>query len=124
VFPTVFGYFAGSTPEGVKWETDITQYLDFAMQMFFGFGLAFEVPVAVVLLVITGIVPIEKLRSNRGYVLVGVFVVAAAVTPPDAISQCSMAIPMYLLYEGGLIMAAVMSNMRKKDAARREAEAP
>ena len=124
VFPTVFGYFAGSTPEGVKWEADITQYLDFAMQMFFGFGLAFEVPVAVVLLVITGIVPIEKLRSNRGYVLVGVFVVAAAVTPPDAISQCSMAIPMYLLYEGGLIMAAVMSNMRKKDAARREAEAP
>ena len=89
---------------------DITQYLDFAMQMFFGFGLAFEVPIAVVLLVITGIVSLEKLKANRAYVVVGVFVVAAMVTPPDALSMCSMAVPMYLLYEGGLIMAAVMSN--------------
>jgi sec-independent protein translocase protein TatC len=124
VFPTVFGYFAGTTPTGVTWMADITQYLDFAMQMFFGFGLAFEVPVAVVLLVITGIVSLEKLKSNRAYVVVGVFVVSAMVTPPDALSMCSMAVPMYLLYEGGLIMAAVMSNMRKKELERRESEAP
>ncbi|HTV77778.1 MAG TPA: twin-arginine translocase subunit TatC [Steroidobacteraceae bacterium] len=123
VFPTIFGYFAGATPQGVTWMADITQYLDFAMQMFFGFGLAFEVPIAVVLLVITGIVPLQKLKANRGYVLVGVFVVSAMVTPPDALSQCSMAIPMYLLYEGGLVMAAVMYNMRKKEAARRESDA-
>jgi sec-independent protein translocase protein TatC len=124
VFPTVFGYFAGATPVGATWMPDITQYLDFAMQMFLGFGLAFEVPIAVVLLVITGIVSLEKLKANRSYVVVGVFVVAAMVTPPDALSMCSMAVPMYLLYEGGLIMAAVMSNMRKKELARRESEAP
>ncbi len=123
VFPTVFGYFALATPDGVKWMADITQYLDFAMQMFFGFGLAFEVPIAVVLLVITGIVSLEKLKANRAYVVVGVFVVAAMVTPPDALSMCSMAVPMYLLYEGGLIMAAMMSNKRKKDGEEPEPEA-
>jgi sec-independent protein translocase protein TatC len=116
VFPVVFGYFVGTTPEGVTMMTDIADYLSFATQMFFAFGLAFETPVAVVLLVITGLVKIEKLRANRGYVLVGVFIVSAAVTPPDAMSQCIMAIPMYMLYEGGLLMAALMSNMRKKDA--------
>src|ERR1700761_9653382 len=71
VFPHVFSYFAGTTPEGVTWMADITQYLDFAMQMFFGFGLAFEMPIAVVLLGIPGIVKLEKLKANRGYVLVG-----------------------------------------------------
>jgi sec-independent protein translocase protein TatC len=124
VFPVMFGAFASASPDGVTWMADITQYLDFAMQMFFAFGLAFEVPIAVVLLVITGMVTLEKLKDARGYVVVGVFVVAAAVTPPDALSMCSMAIPMYLLYEGGLIMARVMHNMRKKDLARREAESP
>jgi sec-independent protein translocase protein TatC len=123
VFHAVFGYFAGATPDGVKWIPDITQYLDFAMRMFFGFGLAFEMPVAVVLLVITGIVSLEKLKANRSYVVVGVFVVSAMVTPPDALSMCSMAVPMYLLYEGGLIMAAVMSNKRKKDGEEPEPEA-
>lgn len=115
VFPVVYKYFVGTTPEGVTMMTDISQYLKFAVQMFFAFGLAFETPVAVVLLVLTGLVKIEKLRSNRGYVLVGVFIVAAAVTPPDAMSQCIMAVPMYALYEGGLIMASLMSNVRKKD---------
>ena len=124
VLPHVFAYFAGTTPEGVKWQADIAQYLSFAMQIFFAFGLAFETPVAVVLLVITGIVSLDKLKRNRGYVLVGVFVVSAMVTPPDYISQCVMAIPMYLLYEGGLIMAAILLNIRKKDLARRESEPP
>ena len=120
VFPHVFGYFASSTPEGVTWMTDINSYLDFAMQMFFAFGLAFEVPIAVVLLVITGIVQLDKLKKNRGYVLVGVFIVSAMVTPPDALSQCVMAIPMYALYEAGLIMAAILYNMRQKELARQE----
>ena len=124
VFPHVFSYFANSAPEGVKWMADIASYLTFAVQIFFAFGLAFEVPIAVVLLVITGILPLEKLKANRAYVVVGVFVVSAMVTPPDALSMCSMAIPMYLLYEGGLIMAAVMSNMRRKELERRESEAP
>ena len=123
VFPVVFGYFANTTPKGVTMNTDITSYLDFVMQMFFAFGLAFETPVAVVLLVLTGIVTLEKLKANRGYVLVGVFVVSAMVTPPDALSQCIMAIPMYLLYEGGLLMAAVMSSMRKKDLERQGGDA-
>ncbi len=118
VFPAVFHYFVSTTPQGVTMMTDISSYLDFAMQMFFGFGLAFEVPIAVVLLVITGIVKIEKLKENRGYVLIGVFVIAACVTPPDPFSMCVMGGPMYLLYEGGLIMAAVLSNMRKKDLER------
>ncbi|MEJ0005082.1 MAG: twin-arginine translocase subunit TatC [Steroidobacteraceae bacterium] len=122
VFPVMFGAFASSTPEGVKWAPDITSYLDFAMRMYLAFGLAFEVPIAVVLLVITGLVKLEKLKESRAYVLVGVFVVAAAVTPPDAMSMCIMAVPMYMLFEGGLIMAGVLSNMRKKDLARREAE--
>jgi len=124
VFPVVFKYFVGTTPEGVTMQTDITSYLSFALQMFFAFGLAFETPVAVVLLVLTGLVKIEKLKANRGYVLVGVFVVAAAVTPPDALSQCIMAIPMYALYEGGLVMAAIMSKMKKKDEDQTEPESP
>ncbi|HEY1899713.1 MAG TPA: twin-arginine translocase subunit TatC [Steroidobacteraceae bacterium] len=119
VFPIVFAYFVGTTPEGVVMNTDINNYLNFAMQMSSAFGLAFEVPIAVVLLVITGIVQLDKLKKNRGYVLVGVFVVSAMVTPPDALSQCIMAVPMYLLYEGGLIMAAILHNMRQKDLAAR-----
>ena len=124
VFPHVFSYFASAAPAGVQWQADIASYLSFAMQIFFAFGLAFEVPIAVVLLVLTGIVKIEKLKEHRGYVLVGVFIVSAMVTPPDAISQCVMAVPMYLLYEGGLIMAGIMYRMRQKDIARREAESP
>jgi sec-independent protein translocase protein TatC len=122
VFPVVFGAFATATPEGVRWEADITSYLDFSMRMFFAFGLAFEVPIAVVLLVITGMVKLEKLKASRAYVVVGVFIVAAAVTPPDAMSMCIMAVPMYLLFEGGLIMSGILYKMRQKDIARREAE--
>ncbi len=76
------------------------------------FGVAFEVPVAVVLLVVTGIISVEKLAGARGYVLIGIFIIAALLTPPDAVSQCIMAIPMYLLYEGGMLMARVLMKMR------------
>jgi sec-independent protein translocase protein TatC len=112
VFPVMFQFFASTTPKGVSMMTDITQYLDFVLTMFFCFGLAFEIPVAVVLLVVMGLVRIEKLRKSRGYVLIGCFIVAALLTPPDAISQCALAVPMYLLYEGGILMAQVLSRLR------------
>lgn len=122
VFPVMFEYLVHSGPASVKMQTDITSYLDFVITLFFAFGVAFEVPVAVVLLVITGIVKVEKLAQNRGYVLIGIFVVAAFLTPPDALSQCIMAVPMYGLYEGGLLMARIMQKMRRDAAAEREKE--
>ena len=115
VFPVMFSFFAGTTPKGVSMMTDINSYLDFVLVMFFAFGAAFEVPVAVVLLVITGIVKLEKLRENRGYVLLGIFIFAAMLTPPDAVSQSIMAVPMYLLYEGGLLMARILQRMKSKE---------
>jgi sec-independent protein translocase protein TatC len=113
VFPVMFQFFASTTPAGVTMMTDITSYMDFVLTMFLCFGLAFEVPVVVVLLVLTGLVKVEKLAEIRGYVLIGIFVVAAVLTPPDAISQTIMAVPMYLLYEGGLAMARLMNQMRQ-----------
>jgi sec-independent protein translocase protein TatC len=118
VFPVMFQFFASTTPKGVTMMTDISAYLDFVLTMFLAFGAAFEVPVAVVLLVITGVVRLEKLKESRGYVLIGCFVVAAFLTPPDVVSQCIMAVPMYLLYEGGLLMARVLSKTRREPAER------
>ncbi|MBS0580328.1 MAG: twin-arginine translocase subunit TatC [Proteobacteria bacterium] len=115
VFPVMFQFFVSTTPRGVAMMTDINQYLDFVLTMFFCFGIAFEVPVAVVLLVIMGMVKVESLKRNRGYVLLGIFILAAFLTPPDAISQCSLAIPMYLLYEAGILMAAVLSRRKAAD---------
>jgi sec-independent protein translocase protein TatC len=112
VFPVMFNFFANTTPQGVVMMTDIASYMDFALTMFFAFGIAFEMPIAVVLVVIAGLVPVKKLTDARGYVLIGIFVVAAFLTPPDAISQSIMAIPMYLLYEGGIVMARIMLKMR------------
>jgi sec-independent protein translocase protein TatC len=116
VFPVMFQFFAATTPKGVAMMTDINNYLDFVLTMFFCFGLAFEVPVAVVLLVVMGLVRIEKLKANRGYVLIGIFILAALLTPPDAISQCSLAIPMYLLYEGGILLARVLARAKEAEA--------
>jgi sec-independent protein translocase protein TatC len=112
VFPVMFEFFTHTTPKGVAMMTDINNYLDFVVTMFFCFGLAFEVPVAVVLLVLMGLVRIESLQKHRGYVLIGIFILAALLTPPDAISQCSLAIPMYFLYEGGILMARLMVRSR------------
>ncbi len=122
VFPVMFEYLVHSGPTSVKMQTDISSYLDFVVTLFFAFGVAFEVPVAVVLLVLTGLVRVEKLSENRGYVLIGIFVIAAILTPPDALSQCIMAIPMYALYEGGLVMARIMQKMRREAADEREKE--
>lgn len=116
VFPVMFEFFANTTPAGVRMMTDITSYMDFVLTMFLCFGLAFEVPVVVVLLVLTGLVKVEKLAEIRGYVLIGIFVIAALLTPPDAISQTIMAVPMYLLYEGGIVMARLMRRMRRKES--------
>ena len=122
VFPVMFSYLVGTAPEGVSYMPDMAAYLDFVLTLFFAFGVAFEVPIAVVLLVLTGLVSVESLGKNRGYVIIGIFVVAAFLTPPDAISQTIMAAPMYLLYEGGLLMARVMQKMRRADAESREKE--
>ncbi|MBX3693848.1 MAG: twin-arginine translocase subunit TatC [Steroidobacteraceae bacterium] len=116
VFPVMFQFFANTAPAGVMMMTDISNYMDFALTMFFAFGVAFEMPVAVVLVVLAGLVRVEKLAKARGYVLIGIFVAAAFLTPPDAISQSIMAIPMYLLYEGGLVMARIMQRMRREAA--------
>jgi len=117
VFPLAFKFFSSSTPHGVQMMPDINNYLDFAMTLFLAFGVAFEVPVVVVLLTLTGLVTVEKLAKARGYVIIAIFVLAAIMTPPDPLSQCLMAIPMWLLYEGGLLMARVMNRSRATDAA-------
>jgi sec-independent protein translocase protein TatC len=108
VFPVAFAFFVGTTPAGVQMMTDMTQYMDFAVLMFFAFGIAFEIPVATVLLVRTGLVKRKALTANRGYVILGIFIVAAFLTPPDPVSQTMMALPMYLLYESGVLMSRVL----------------
>jgi len=115
VFPLAFQFFVGTTPAGVRMMTDMTQYMDFAVLMFFAFGIAFEIPVATVLLVRTGLVKRETLARNRGYVILGIFIVAAFLTPPDPISQTMMAIPMYVLYEAGVLMSRVLVRARPPD---------
>lgn len=105
VFPAVFKFFAAVAPEGVTVMTDIRHYLDFVLGMFLAFGLAFEMPVAIILLVWTGMATPAKLKEIRGYVLIGCFVVAAILTPPDVLSQILLAGPMYLLYEFGIVMS-------------------
>ena len=102
VFPLVFAFFASVTPEGVSMMTDIGHYLDFILKMFFAFGLAFEVPIATILLVATGIVTIEDLREKRPYIIVGAFIVGMILTPPDVLSQFLLATPMLILFEIGL----------------------
>jgi len=109
IFPIMFGFFATAAPTGVQVMTDINSYLDFVLVLFVAFGVAFEVPVATVLLVLTGMVQIETLTRNRQYVFLGAFVVGMLLTPPDVFSQTLLAIPMYLLYEAGIVMARILS---------------
>ena len=115
VLPTVFSFLTSVTPEGVSMMTDISAYLDFVLVLFLAFGLAFELPVAMVILVLLGWVTPAQLREGRGYAVVGMFVIAAIVTPPDVISQLMLAIPMCLLYEAG-ILAAVALARRPREA--------
>ncbi len=105
VFPTVFKFITNFAPEGVSVMTDIQKYFDFVLTLFFAFGVAFETPIAVVILTRMGIVSIDKLKQARPYVVVGAFVVAAIFTPPDVVSQFLLAIPIWILYELGLIVS-------------------
>ena len=105
VFPMVFKFMARIAPEGVAWMTDIDKYFSFVLTTFVAFGVTFEVPVVVVVLVRTGLVSVEKLKEARPYVIVGAFVVGAIFTPPDVLSQVMLAVPLWLLYELGIIVA-------------------
>jgi sec-independent protein translocase protein TatC len=105
VFPTVFGFMAGVAPEGVAWMTDIDKYLSFVLSTFVAFGVTFEVPVVVIVLVRMGVVDIPKLKEWRPYVIVGAFVIGAIFTPPDVVSQIMLALPLWLLYELGIVLA-------------------
>ena len=105
VFPVVFGFIVSSAPQGVAVMTDIGNYLDFVLTLFFSFGIAFEVPIAVVMAVRFGWVSVVQLQQARAYVIVAAFVVGAVLTPPDVISQFMLAIPMWLLYEMGILVA-------------------
>ncbi len=112
VFPVVFGFLAGATPEGVTFAPDIGEYLDFVMTLFIAFGVTFEVPVVVILLVITNMVTVEKLREVRPYVVVGAFVIGAIFTPPDIISQFMLAMPLWILYELGIVIAQFIRKIK------------
>jgi sec-independent protein translocase protein TatC len=108
VFPVVFKFMASIAPEGVAWMTDIDKYLSFALTTFVAFGVTFEVPVVVIVLVRVGVVSIEKLKDIRPYVIVGAFVIGAIFTPPDVISQVMLAVPLWLLYELGIVLARMI----------------
>ncbi len=108
VFPLMFAFFNAVTPEGVAMMTDIASYLDFVLVIFLAFGMAFEVPIATVLLVASGLTTAERLAAKRPYVFLGAFVIGMLLTPPDVISQTLLAVPIYLLYEAGIIMARVL----------------
>ena len=105
VLPNVFNFLVHISPTGVAVMTDINKYLDFVLTIFLAFGLAFETPVAIVLLVRTGFVTPAQLAARRDYVIVGIFVVAAILTPPDVLSQILLAVPAYLLYELGIVVS-------------------
>lgn len=116
VFPTVFGFINAFAPEGVAVMTDIDKYLSFVLSTFMAFGVTFEVPVIVIVLVRAGIVSVEKLKEIRPYMIVVAFVVGAIFTPPDVVSQFMLAVPMWLLYELGILMARVIGAPAKPAA--------
>lgn len=108
VFPLMFKFFAAATPDGVAMMTDIASYLDFVMTLFFAFGVAFEIPVAVVLLIWIGVVDVKYLKKARPYVIIGCFVVGMVLTPPDIFSQTLLAVPMWLLFEIGVLCGSLI----------------
>ena len=118
VFPLVFGFFTKVTPEGVAVMTDISRYLDFVTKMFIAFGAAFEVPILTFVLVMTGVTTVEALSSARSYVIVAAFVIGMLLTPPDVISQILLAIPVWLLFELGLVMSKIVSKRTTVEAGR------
>jgi len=121
VFPVAFGFFASYAPAGVQMMTDIDKYLSFVLTMFIAFGVTFEVPVIVIVLVRLRMVTIEKLKSIRSYVIVGAFVVGAVFTPPDVVSQLLLAVPLWLLYELGILLARFALPPAREDESASEA---
>lgn len=115
VFPLMFAFFASVTPEGVAMMTDIGQYLDFILTIFFAFGVAFEIPIATFLLIWAGVVSVDGLRKGRPYVIVGCFVVGMVLTPPDIFSQTLLAVPMWILFELGLVFGGMAVKGRNRD---------
>lgn len=120
VFPMVFGFITAAAPEGVAVMTDIDKYLSFVLSMFLAFGVTFQVPVAVVAMVKLGFITVAKLRDIRRYVIVGAFIIAAVVTPPDVVSQFMLAIPLWLLYEAGIWVSVWISGKPKEAEAKAE----
>ena len=108
VFPLIFAFFTSIAPAGVTIMTDINQYLDFVLKLFFAFGIAFEIPIATLLLIWSGATTIEKLKEKRAFVIVGCFIVGMLLTPPDVVSQILLAIPMWLLFEAGIIFGDLL----------------
>lgn len=115
VFPLVFNFFAASTPVGVAMMTDINEYLSFVLTLFFAFGAAFEVPIATILLVRTGATTRQGLREKRPYVIVGAFVVGMVLTPPDILSQVLLAVPIWMLFELGIVLSVLFEPERNRD---------
>ena len=105
VFPVVFAFFNSVAPDGVTIATDISSYLDFILKLFFAFGVAFEIPIAIILMCWTGFTTVDSLKEKRPYIVVGAFVIGMLLTPPDIISQTLLALPMLLLFEMGLLIA-------------------
>jgi sec-independent protein translocase protein TatC len=112
IFPILFQFIPSIAPEGVNYMPDINSYLDIVVRLFFAFGLAFEMPIAVILMILMGVTTPEKLANNRPYVVVTVFVIGMLLTPPDIISQTLMAIPMWLLFEIGIIMGRILKKKK------------
>ena len=114
VFPLLFAFFTQTGPDNITIMTDINQYLNFVLKLFFAFGVAFEIPIATCLLVLSGATTVESLGRKRPYIILGCFVVGMLLTPPDVVSQSLLAIPMYLLYEVGLLFGRLVRNRRAK----------
>jgi len=117
IMPLFFAFLTGTAPQGVAVMTDINHYLDFVLTMFFAFGVAFEVPVATVILVLIGVITPDALAAKRPYVIVGAFIVGMLLTPPDVISQTLLALPMWLLFEAGVFIARLLLRRRSAEAA-------
>ena len=120
VFPLMFAFFTATTPEGVAMMTDISQYLDFILKMFFAFGVAFEVPVFTIVLTITGVTNADKLAEKRPYVIVGSFVIGMLLTPPDIVSQTLLAIPVWLLFELGIVFSRIIGRRKAREEQEQE----
>ncbi|MCA1768525.1 MAG: twin-arginine translocase subunit TatC [Halomonas sp.] len=122
VFPLLFQFFTQTGPENVAVMTDINSYLNFVLKLFFAFGVAFEIPIATFLLIASGATTVESLSKKRPYIILGCFVVGMLLTPPDVISQSLLAIPMYLLYEVGLLFGRLAQRKKQRREAQGETE--